>query len=287
MRAIRSLLVVVAAAATLIPAGTASAAPTRADLVVDTTTTPAEVLDTGGSVMIHSDVRNAGGKGARDVTVTRALPVGAWVFSDGWVPAAGWQCAVTTTASCRYGTLAAGASAPRLSVPIGLAPSPVGTVVLVGSVVTTPTMEESTVNNTDQSPVTTIESVADVAIEAFPSATEVRVGDPLDVNVTVHNAGTAMASDVVVVIPLASHLAYGSEWADTDWTCAFLAASSAWRCTHGPLAPGQYATTFALSATVATGSPGDSIVVSASASTSSPDADESNNTWQTVVAVVA
>lgn len=58
-----------------------------------------------------------------------------------------------------------------------------------------------------------------------------------------------------------------------------------WRCLHGPLAPGEYATTFALTATVTSGQPNETFDVVVQAATSSADASSANNTSRTTVTI--
>jgi len=113
----------------------------------------------------------------------------------------------------------------------------------------------------------------------------VAIGDTLHVNVTVHNVGTAPASDVTVTVPLPANLTYQSEWTDLDWTCTFSATTPGWQCLHGPLAPGGYATTFAVTATVTSGAPGTTFPVLVEAATSPPDASAANDTSRTTVTI--
>ncbi|SCE78170.1 conserved repeat domain-containing protein [Micromonospora purpureochromogenes] len=278
------------AAATL-PAAPAAAAPPRADLAVTATAIAPrdQVVDVGGGATVEVQVRNAGTRSASDVTLTYGLPDGAY-FSDGNGPPQGWTCDFGPAATCRYGALAAGASAPPLRFDFYLPPAPAGTVSAVTATAKTTSPELSTSNNTGSAPITYVRGVTDlevIATQADPA--QPIVGDTVNVSVQVRNAGNMTAELVHVTVPLPAGLTRVSEDYNSPWYCEFgsglVAGQPGWDCLYYQMVDGWTPEPLHLSATIAAAVPGDVVTFTAKATTTSPEDDLADNTGQTSVTV--
>ncbi|MGW5668059.1 hypothetical protein [Micromonospora sp. NPDC003776] len=276
---------------TVLPASPAGAAPSRADLVVTATAIAPrdQVIDAGGGATVEVEVSNTGKNRVADVTLTYGLPAGAY-FTDGNWPPAGWQCDFGT-GTCTYGTLAAGASAPKLRYDFSFPPAPAGTTAAVTATATTTTSELSTANNVGEATITYVRGVTDLevtAVQANPA--QPIVGDTVDLSVQVGNAGNLAARDVHVTVPLPDGFARGGEPYSYPWTCTFgtdpVSGQPAWDCVTNYIAAGYTPDPMHLTATVASAAPGDIATLTATATTTSLEDDLADNTAQATIAIV-
>ncbi|MCI4063809.1 DUF11 domain-containing protein [Micromonospora sp. R77] len=276
-------------AVTTLPAAPASAAPPRADLTVTATAIAPrdQVVDVGGGVTVEVQVRNAGTRSAPDVTLSYGLPDGAY-FTDGNGAPQGWTCDFGPAATCTYGALAAGASAPPLRFDFYLPPAPAGTVSAVTATARTTGAELSTGNNTGSAPITYVRGVTDlevVAAQADPAGPI--VGNTVDVSVQVRNAGNMTAEQVHVTVPLPAGLTRVSEDYNSPWYCDYgadlVAGQPGWDCLYSGMVNGWTPEPLHLSATIGTGTPGDVVTFTATAATTSPEDDLTDNTGQASV----
>lgn len=265
----------------LAPAMPASAAGAQADLVVAASVDPTQVVDTGGSSAVTADVRNAGSKPTRGVTLTLSLPDGAWFFSDGFTVAASWTCDIqpstTTTVHCAHAGLAAGESPDPVTIPFGVPAGTAGDSLTVTAGVATPSAEASLADNTAQATVTYIPGTVDLVLSGMPADADMVVGDTSSFTLDVRNAGTSPSGDVTVTLALPAGVT-GSIYGD-NWTCS--PGAGTYACTHAPLLSGWSAEPIWGNVTISSGNPGDALTVTATATTSTPDAAPDDNTGQT------
>jgi hypothetical protein len=127
----------------------------------------------------------------------------------------------------------------------------------------------------------------DVAVTGIAvSPAQVIMGDLVDIRVDVANLGTAASDPVTVSVTLPPTLQKRSDNASSQtWDCYFIAPS--WSCSHAGLAPGEAAESLYLPAEVVGGTPGDVLVVTAAATTTSRELSTANNTGQAGVELVA
>jgi uncharacterized repeat protein (TIGR01451 family) len=146
----------------VLPASSAAAAPRRADLVVTATATRDVIPDVGGGATVVVDVRNAGTNRVQNVTLTYALPAGAY-FTDGNWPPEGWQCDFRA-GTCTYGPVAPGESAPRLQFDFYFPPASAGTTSAATVTVATISPELSTANNVAEATVNYVRGFTDLEV---------------------------------------------------------------------------------------------------------------------------
>jgi hypothetical protein len=128
---------------------------------------------------------------------------------------------------------------------------------------------------------------ADLAITGMVAGpAQVLMGEIVGIGVTVANVGTRVADAVTVQVTLPATLQPPSPGGvGFPWSCDALA--SGWRCTHGPLAPGQVADELQVHGKVVGGAPGEVLTVTAEASTTSRELSTANNTGQASVNLIA
>ena len=270
-------------------AGPRPAAPTRPDLVVEMTASPAEVNPAGGDVEVAILVRNVGSGLADDVTVKLRPPAGTTLApapEPGLAPLAsaqteitsGWQCYGDWR--CAYGVLAVG-EAEVLSIRLRLPGGSLGDVATVSATASTSSQETSKANNTAKARVT-YTSVVDLAMRTMQAdPTDVSsLGDRTLLQVLIANDGTADASDVRVTInPPPGSRVQEETFDPFEWQCDLAAAP--WVCTRGALKPinqpGGLHANLLLPVMLPAGSSGDTIMMTATASTSIPERSLANN----------
>jgi hypothetical protein len=128
---------------------------------------------------------------------------------------------------------------------------------------------------------------ADLAITGMVAGpAQVLMGEIVGIGVTVANVGTRVADAVTVQVTLPATLQPPSPGGvGFPWSCDAL--TSGWRCTHGPLAPGQVADELQVHGKVVGGAPGEVLTVTAEASTTSRELSTANNTGQASVNLIA
>jgi hypothetical protein len=279
VRAALTLAIVTAAVAGIAgtgaaPAVFAAAAPARPDLVVDVTANPAELPPVGGDVQVTIVVRNLGSGPANDVKVKIRPPAGSSLAGDA---SSSWQCDYSVW-RCAYGPLAAGGQAEVLTVPLRLPAASVGEVVTVSATVSTSSLETATTNNTDKAKVA-YTAVADLGVELIGDGTDVsNLGGRQYAVVRVTNVGTAPVSDVRLTMdPPAGSWVQTENFPTDQWTCDVTAAP--WVCTQGALAPGE-STVLDIPVMFPAGTSGDTMTMTATASTTTPERSLANNSAQ-------
>ena len=164
------------------------------DLVIDKSDSqdPVIVIANFGYFL---DVRNLGSGTASDVRVSDQLPAGVVLLS---ASGQGWTCSGTSTVECTLaGTLAPGASAPRIGMQV-LAPSQAGTITNRASV-SSHEVDSNSSNNVD-SETTTVNAGAppppraDIAVSAQAEPTSARTGQTVEFRAQVSNAGPEIAT---------------------------------------------------------------------------------------------
>jgi Domain of unknown function DUF11/SdrD B-like domain len=127
---------------------------------------------------------------------------------------------------------------------------------------------------------------ADLAVTGMVAGpAQVLMDEIVGIGVTVTNVGTRVAESVTVHVTLPATLQPPSPGGlGFPWSCDALAPG--WRCTHGPLAPGQSADELQVNARVVGGTPGDVLTVTAEASTTSRELSIANNTGQASVTLI-
>jgi hypothetical protein len=279
VRAALALAIVTAAVAGIagtgaVPAVFAAAAPARPDLVVDVAANPAELPPVGGDVQVTIVVRNLGSGPANDVKVKIRPPAGSSLAGDA---SSSWQCDYSVW-RCASGPLAAGGQAEVLTVPLRLPAASVGEVVTVSATVSTSSLETATTNNTDKAKVA-YTAVADLGVELIGDGTDVSsLGGRQYAVVRVTNVGTAPVSDVRLTMdPPAGSWVQTENFPTDQWTCDVTAAP--WVCTQGALAPGE-STVLDIPVMFPAGTSGDTMTMTATASTTTPERSLANNSAQ-------
>jgi uncharacterized repeat protein (TIGR01451 family) len=260
--------------------GSVGAAPARPDLAVAVTVDPAELSPSGGVVRVRVEVRNVGSGSASDVRVKLRLPAGGSVAGE---PSANWRCDFGTW-RCTYveevdgepvAPLEAGAQAEPLVVPLRLPAAPAGTAATVSATVSTSSLETSTANNTGKATVR-YTAIADLATELLGVDTEwSNLGGRAYVQARVTNVGTAPVSDIrLTMTPPAGTEIWPDSFTADEWQCQL--ASAPWVCTRGALAAGELAY-LNIALRYPAGTTGDTVRMTATASTSTPERSLANN----------
>jgi Domain of unknown function DUF11 len=290
-----ALAMLSAAVTSLAGAGSASAAasaaaPARPDLAVEVTANPAEVNPAGGIVEIAVVVGNVGAGLANDVTVKLRPPAGTTLApppDPGFAAAqaeatAGWHC--DGDWSCAYGALAAGSQAEVLTLRLRLPGGSLGDVATVSATASTSSREISKTNNTARARIT-YSAFVDLAmrsVQADPAEVS-NLGDRTILHILIANDGTADAADVRVTIDPPPGSRVQEETFDPfEWQCEL--ASAPWVCTRGPLKPisqpeGLHAGLI-VPVMLPAGTTGDTVTMTATVSTSSPERSLANNSGQ-------
>ena len=272
-------------------AAAASAAVARPDLVVEVTANPAEVNPAGGDVEVAVVVGNVGAGRADDVTVKVRPPAGTTLApapEPGFAPAqaetaAGWQCDDGEW-RCAYGAVAAGGQAEVLTLRLRLPGGSLGDVATVSATASTSSRETAKTNNTAKARVT-YSSVVDLAMRSMQAdPTEVSdLGDRTILHILVANDGTADAADVRVTInPPPGSRVQEETFDPFEWQCELAAAP--WVCTRGALKPisqpdGLHANLI-IPVMLPAGITGDTLTMTATVSTSSPERSLANNSGE-------
>jgi uncharacterized repeat protein (TIGR01451 family) len=220
----------------------------------------------GGSIAYSLTVSNAGPSAADALLVTDTLPAGVtFVLVDG----AGWTCTHigSTSVSCSLPSLAAGATAPVITVVV-TAPAAAASLSNTAAV-TSATADPDLTDNSASAP-TQVGASADLSVVKTGPA-RVLAGGSITYALTVSNAGPDTALSVVLVDTLPAGVTFLSA-AGTGWACT-ASGSATVTCTRSDLANGATAPT--VSVVVRAPATGGSLVnrASVSASTSDPVAD--------------
>jgi uncharacterized repeat protein (TIGR01451 family) len=144
--------------------------------------------------------------------------------------------------------------------------------------VSTSSLETATTNNTDKAKVA-YTAVADLGVELIGDGTDVSsLGGRQYAVVRVTNVGTAPVSDVRLTMdPPAGSWVQTENFPTDQWTCDVTAAP--WVCTQGALAPGE-STVLDIPMMFPAGTSGDTMTMTATASTTTPERSLANNSAQ-------
>jgi SdrD B-like domain/Domain of unknown function DUF11 len=155
----------------------------------------------------------------------------------------------------------------------------VGDVVTVSATVSTSSHETATQNNTDKAKLA-YTAVADLAMELLFADTEVsNLGGRSFVQARVTNVGTAEVADVRLTMdPPPGGRVQLENFTTDEWQCDVTAAP--WVCTRGALAPGGFAY-LNMPLLFSPGTTGDTMTMTAMASTTTPERSLANNSAET------
>ena len=206
---------------------------------------------------------NNGPGNASEVTLTDSLPEGASPIS---ASVAQGNCIGTTTVVCSLENLASGSSATAT---ISITTLHAGAVTNTAAVSANET-DLVTSNNSD-SVVTTVNPLTDLEVTKAENSHPVTLGSNLSYTITVRNDGPSTSTSVVRTDDLPSGVSY----IETANGCA--EAGGVVSCALGDLAATKMATGV-IQVTVLSASAGTVLTNTASATSTSPDDDVSNNT---------
>jgi SdrD B-like domain/Domain of unknown function DUF11 len=261
--------------------------------VVDVTVSPAEVPVAGGVVQLAIEVRNVGAASAGDVALRIRPPAGSTLAGEDpgalAVPLASadstdtpsWQCDFGSSLwRCTYGPVGAGGQAEPLNLPLRLPAASVGAVVAVSTTVSTSSLETATTNNTDKAKVA-YTAVADLVMGLLFADTEVSsLGGRSFVQARVTNVGTAEVADVRLTMdPPPGGRVQLENFTTDEWQCDV--GGAPWVCTRGALAPGAF-TYLNIPLLFAPGTAGDTMTMTATASTTTSERSLANNGAETI-----
>jgi uncharacterized repeat protein (TIGR01451 family) len=274
-------------------AAPSTAAPARPDLVVEVSVNPTEVNPAGGIVQVAIVVRNAGSAPANDVKVKVRPPAGTTLAPPPEPGAAvlasaqdetyqGWVCHYGDW-RCAYGTLAANSEAEVLTLRLRLPAGVIGDTTTLSATASTSSHETATADNTAKAKVT-YSSIADLAVRTVQA-------DPTDVSnlgdrsffwILIANDGTVDAADVRVTIDPPPGAWVQEPFDPFEWQCDF--SATPWVCTRGALTPisqpeGMQAVLH-LPVMLPAGTTGDTVTMSATVSTTSPERSLDNNSGE-------
>nr|WP_243845347.1 isopeptide-forming domain-containing fimbrial protein [Microbacterium halimionae] len=255
-------------------------------------------VDAGTQVRYLLEVHNYGPSDAvGPLTISDVLPAGL-SFVSAESEGSAWVCAADATnaqlANCEMpGGLAVDADATDLVMVVAVDPAQT-----TGSIVNTATVTSSTTEPTPDPHSNTDDAVVDVtrnvnvSIVKTHSAENVRIGDDLTFDLAVHNDGPATATGVTVVDTIPAGLTYVDAAAsDAAWTIVADAmaedgTTAVTATLEGALAPTADAPRLAVTVAV-TAEAYDTVVNTATVSTTEPETDPTDNTSDDTVIVPA
>jgi len=194
------------------------------DLSIVKTRTGSGSVSAGSNVSFELAVSNAGPSDAADVSVTDTLPTGMESVS---VSGSGWDCATTTTTyTCTRPTLAAGSSAPVISVTAKVLASVAdGSTLVNTATVSTSSPDRDPSNDTDTASVP-VAAVADLELTKSVADSSLNAGDNATYTIAVRNLGPSdAAASVTVVDTLPAGFTYVST-SGSGWSCTSAAGGS-------------------------------------------------------------
>ena len=231
-----------------------------------------------GAISYTLTVANAGPSDATGVLVADTLPAGVTFVS---AAGTGWACsnAGNVSVTCTLATLAAGTTAPAITVTV-TAPAQPGTLTNTAAVSATTSDPDPADNAASASTVVT--PVADLAITKTGPAT-VTAGGALTYQLSVLDNGPSDATGVTVTDTLPAGVTFVSA-AGTGWACSH-AGNVSVTCTVAALAAG--ATAPVITVTVTAPAQAGSVTNTAAVTSAAPDPDPTNNTSSTTASVTA
>jgi uncharacterized repeat protein (TIGR01451 family) len=254
-----------------VPANNTSSATTTVSASADLAITKSgtATVEAGGAITYTVGVSNAGPSDATSVSVTDALPAG---VTFGSASGAGWTCsnAGDVSVTCTRPSLAAGASAPAITIDVTAPPQAalLSNTASVSSATADPDPSDNTATAS-----TTVTASADLAIAKSGPATVV-AGSDVVYTLTVSNAGPSDAASVSVTDTLPAGVAFDSA-SGPGWSCSNVGDVSV-TCTRPGLAAG--ATAPDITVTVVAPAAAATLSNTASVSSATADPDPSDNT---------
>lgn len=222
----------------------------------------------GDTVEFTIAVDSAGPSDARDVDVTDTLPDGMSLVSLGGT---GWTC---DGLACSRDRVAAGTSAPDLTLVARVGSGVRPTTLTNSASVSTATPGDDTSDNTDTADVTTVVSADLSLVKSHGTGTAV-AGESTSFDLVVSNEGPSdNAGPITVTDTLPDQMSYLS--ANAPWSCV---AGKALECTlTGGLTAGATAPTLTVQVQVAEGAPAGDVTNTASVGSDDPDPVAKNDT---------
>jgi uncharacterized repeat protein (TIGR01451 family) len=231
------------------------------------------IATAGQNIVYTLIVTNGGGTAAPNVTVADPTPAGLTFVSNSG--------ACATAFPCNVGTLNANQSA-SITATFNIPANFSGTTVTNTATVSSSIGDPNNANNTAAFTTTVIPpntggQGADLSVtKSSPNGTQVNPGQTITFNIDTFNSGPIAAASVIVNDPTPAGLAFVSN----SGACA-----TPFPCNIGTIASGQFkriTATYTVTATV-----GATITNVATAASSTPDPNNTNNTGSTQVSVVA
>ena len=236
-----------------------------ADLAL-TKSAPASVV-AGDPISYALVVRNIGPSDAVSPAVLDTLPPGvAFVSASG----GGWTCtnAGDTSVTCTRTTLAAGATAPTITVVVD---APAQAASLTNNASVSSTTPDPVPGNNAANATTTVTASADLSVRKTAPGSVV-AGASLSYTLLVTNAGPSDAANVSVTDTLPAGVTFGTATGG-GWSCSH-AGNASVTCTRGTLAAGASST---VTVVVTAPDQGGSITNTAAVASTTSDPDPSDN----------
>jgi hypothetical protein len=140
--------------------------------------------------------------------------------------------------------------------------------------------ESSTANNADQAVIRYIPGLVDLAFDRVTTTQKLIRGELAKLESSVINTGNTASGEITVVAALPAGTRLVETWSP-DWDCAFgdgvANGQAGWRCTHAPLLPGQISEPVIFTTELGDVQPGDTLTLTATASTAMTETNPDNN----------
>ncbi|MEO6822767.1 MAG: LPXTG cell wall anchor domain-containing protein [Candidatus Nanopelagicales bacterium] len=264
-----------------------STATRLADLAITKTATgPATAGLTAGFTIT---VRNLGPSSAlAPVTVTDVLPAGLTYAASSSAAGDGWSCAYTVVSraiTCTTGALAAGATAPPITVTTDVDSDAGPAVITNTATVSSPTTDPVPGNNSSSADLTVVDHANVSIVKSLVGTSPVVAGTSTSFHLAVANDGPSDADAIVVNDTLPAGLAPTTAMG-TGWSCTVL--SQVVTCTRATLAARGSAPDITVTADVSASVPeGTTLTNTGTVSTTTPGDDPADNTSTVQVPVHA
>lgn len=211
-----------------------TAIATEADLEIDKSHAVTFVAGEDGQYQIV--VTNNGPSDAQDVVVTDNLPAGLTFVSG---TGTGWACSnVASAISCSRNSLAAGATAPTITLTVHLVSSYIGS--LVNAAIVSSTTDDTDPTNNDDADPQTVDTEADVAVTKVLNSGPLVAGNNETYRLTITNNGPSDARSLSAADQLPAGLTYVG-FSGSGWSCS-ANVSQLVTCTNPYMVTGQTTT---------------------------------------------
>lgn len=260
---------------------------TSADLSISVTDAP-DPVSAGAQLTYTIVATNSGPSNANQVEITTTIPANATFVS--LTAASGWTCSAPTVGeggavSCTRPTFGLSSATFTLRVQVKQG-TPTGTsiplAVAIASTGGSATPDPDGADNSANA-ATAVTIIADLSVTMSVNTNEIRPGESLVYTIRANNSGPEFANDVALTLSVPANTAFVSLTKPVGWTCATPAvgAAGAISCTNPAF--DVTANTFVLTVTAL--SPADDVILTNTASISSPatDGNPGNNSATAVV----